>query len=173
MITSLTKDNHPLKKERVTNYEYEAKEGTKILFNEEIYLDQTHENQRLMELEMFYRQRREINQKNYLKFVAKRIAEGLNPPRVKIQPKLKALVDVEPSMRNKTHFSSHLVTFDKSSGIKSTDFENNSRLKEMRSRIMVVEGLVGDGSVSSAKKTGGSVWKWEETKSKLGATKFR
>jgi hypothetical protein len=39
MITSLTKENHPLKKERVTNYGYKAKEGTKILFNEEIYLD--------------------------------------------------------------------------------------------------------------------------------------
>ncbi len=92
---------------------------------------------------------------------------------MKVQPKLKALVDVEPSLRDKTHFSSHLVTFDKSSGIKSTDFDNNYRLKEMRSRIMAVEGLVSEGSVSLAKKTGGSVWKWEETKSKLGTTKFR
>lgn len=84
MIKSLTKDYRPLKQERVTSYDYEAKEGTKILFDEGIYLDQTHENQRLMELEMFYRQRREINQNNYLTFVAKRIAEGVHPARVKV-----------------------------------------------------------------------------------------
>lgn len=70
-------------------------------------------------------------------------------------------------MRNKTHFSSHLVTFDKSSGIKSTDFSKNSRLNEMRSRITAVESLVE----GSAKK--GSVVRWEDTKSKLGATNYR
>ena len=81
---------------------------------------------------------------NYLEFVSKRIAEGVSPAKVKVEPKLKALINVEPSMRNKTHFSSHLVTFDKSAGIKSTDFSNNSRLNEMRSRICSEAPIVGD-----------------------------
>lgn len=40
MIKSLKKDTLPLKQERQTSYNYEAKEGTKILFDEGIYLDQ-------------------------------------------------------------------------------------------------------------------------------------
>lgn len=82
--------------------DYVPWQGTKILHNEETYIDQPHERERLLELDMFYRERREFKKEQYLKHVEKRIAEGPNPPRVKKEKKLQSLTDRGQSYRNRT-----------------------------------------------------------------------
>ena len=89
MIISLKKDNLPLKTERFTDQWYVAGEQCKILHNEEMYIDQKHENERLIELEMFYKQRSEINQQNYLTFVKKGYMKGVILPESRFRPNSK------------------------------------------------------------------------------------
>lgn len=60
MLNSLKKEAMPLKTQRNIDNEYVAHEQNKILPNEEIYIVQNHKNEKLVELDMFYKQRREI-----------------------------------------------------------------------------------------------------------------
>lgn len=53
-------------------------------------------------------------------------------PKRRKENKLEPLEKWGPSLRNQTQWSHHLKTFDKSDGIKKSDFLKNTRLIEIR-----------------------------------------
>jgi len=97
---------------------------------------------RLLELEMFYRQRREINKQRYLEVVKRKLSQGTSYTKpssstnaVRLQSlgkngptKLTVVNAVTPSFRDESQFGFHLRTFDKSPGIKIDDFSKNHLL---------------------------------------------
>ncbi len=72
------------------------------------------------------------------------MAEGVDPPKIKVQPKLKPLIKIATNLRDQTQFSGQLKPFN-CSIITTSDLKNNEKLDEIRSRIKLVEQ--GEGAL--------------------------